>query len=204
MIPNLTIDEEVITAWGKIKLHAIVYHHGYDICSGHYTAGIKMNETWFSVDDTRVSKNVKFTCTPHDSKQSCPYLLIYKKDSDVVTSMTPTITVSDESSRSTSTTAEPISVNMKPKNKKHAVEHIDLDPILIDENSTKNPVNTTVICAHCKNKITITEPKISTIKCTHCNFRSRVSVCDVIDERAKETLVTPESVVDETMNRQNP
>lgn len=88
MIPNLVIDEEVLTAYGKLKLHAIVYHYGTETNNGHYTASVKMNETWFEVDDTRISKkNIQFNYTPTD--QCCPYLLIYK-NSDVLTSMTPT------------------------------------------------------------------------------------------------------------------
>ena len=135
MIPNLQIDEEVLTPWAKLTLHAIVYHSG-NANSGHYTAGIKMNETWFLVDDKFVSNKVKFTCTPRDS--STPYLLIYKKSSDVVTYMTSINDVSYENTSSSPTT-ETISMDLKPKNNGCMSEFTDLNPIYL---SVKKHINT--------------------------------------------------------------
>lgn len=174
MVPNFTIDREVSSAWGKLKLHAIVYHHGNSATSRHYTAGIKLNETWFYVDDKDVSKNkVRFSCKSNDSNGFCPYLLIYQKDSNMVPSFTHTI--SDENIPCTSTTTtEPISVHFKRKRN----EHIDVDSMLLGSCSKKS-VNTTpvtdVTCANCKKRITLPESKLKTITYTYCNATTRVS-----------------------------
>ena len=83
IIPNLIIDEE-ISLWGNtMTLHAIVYHEGEQSNSGHYTSGVKMNNTWFMISDLVVLNQQKLTCSERDS--SVPYILIYKKRSDVIT-----------------------------------------------------------------------------------------------------------------------
>ena len=76
-----------------------------------------MNENWFYVNDTNVSKNnvrLKFTFSSADSTQCSPYLLIYKKCQDIVPSLSNTI--SDEDIQCTSSNiSEPISVHLKRK-----------------------------------------------------------------------------------------
>ena len=62
-------------------MHAIIYNHSNNTCSGHYTSAVKCNEEWFSVDDEHIS-DVRFTCKVKDFIE--PYLLIYKKKSNAM------------------------------------------------------------------------------------------------------------------------
>ena len=83
LVPNLQIELEIENILlGTLTLHAIVYHHGNTPRSGHYTSAVKYNNTWFLVDDQRISNVVRFTCTMDD--YMVPYLLIYKKKTGAV------------------------------------------------------------------------------------------------------------------------
>ena len=54
MIPTLRIDEE-ISLWGNtMTLHAIIYHVGQQANSGHYTSSVRVNDTWFLINDSTV------------------------------------------------------------------------------------------------------------------------------------------------------
>ena len=82
VIPTLNIDEE-ISFWGNtMVLCGIIYHEGEQSGCGHYTSGVKINNSWFLISDTIVSSKQKLTCTRGDT--SVPYILIYKKRNDVV------------------------------------------------------------------------------------------------------------------------
>ena len=51
VIPNLNIDEE-ISLWGNTMiLSGIIYNEGEQSVSGHYTSGVKMNNSWFLISD---------------------------------------------------------------------------------------------------------------------------------------------------------
>ena len=79
-IPNLDVDSEVDSPWGKLSLHSIIYHHGESATSGHYTTAIKSNSTWYSVDDHRVSIcDIKLSFSSWDRNASSPYLVVYKR-----------------------------------------------------------------------------------------------------------------------------
>ena len=55
-IPNLIIDQE-ISVWGiRMVLSDVIYHEGEQSHCGHYTSGVNVNNTWFLVSDTRISR----------------------------------------------------------------------------------------------------------------------------------------------------
>lgn len=54
-------------------MHAIIYNHSNNTCSGHYISAVKYNETWFFVDAESIS-DVSFSSKINDLIE--PYLLI--------------------------------------------------------------------------------------------------------------------------------
>ena len=67
LVPNLQIELEIENILlGTLTWHAIVYHHGNTPRSGQYTSAVKYNDTWFLVEDQRISNEVRFTCTMND------------------------------------------------------------------------------------------------------------------------------------------
>ena len=41
--------------WGnRMALSDIIYHKGEQSHSGHYTIGVKVNNSWFLIGDTRI------------------------------------------------------------------------------------------------------------------------------------------------------
>ena len=63
----------------QYSLQGIIWHHGSNVDSGHYTSMIKHNDTFYHISDAENlnSYDVKFHCTSDD--QSVPYLLFYTK-----------------------------------------------------------------------------------------------------------------------------
>ena len=59
--PNLIIDQE-ITIRNHYKLKAIIWHHGQNLNSGHYTAMVKQrDQSWIHISDTKVINDIKVT-----------------------------------------------------------------------------------------------------------------------------------------------
>ena len=77
--PDLVIDQE-ITCIDKYKLKAIIWHHGTEIQSGHYTVMIKQsNNQWIHISDANTHDYpVKFSCSKNDTM--VPYICFYTKD----------------------------------------------------------------------------------------------------------------------------
>ena len=87
---NLNIETKIENVLlGTLDLQAIIFHHGDAANSGHYTANVKYGESWYSVNDHRVTpiQNDSFYCSVNDD--IVPYLLIYNKSNkeSVSTSM---------------------------------------------------------------------------------------------------------------------
>ena len=69
VIPNLRIDKE-ISLWGnRMVLSGVIYHEGEQSHCGHYTSGVKVDNTWFLISDTRILRQRKLQCS---SKNSVP------------------------------------------------------------------------------------------------------------------------------------
>ena len=95
IVPNLNIDES-LSLYGKtLNLSAIIYHDGPNTASGHYTSSIKINETWFTINDTKVSEGAKFFCL--STEITTPYLLIYKIEASVTNAIRNNFTTTSES-----------------------------------------------------------------------------------------------------------
>ncbi|MCH2406271.1 MAG: ubiquitin carboxyl-terminal hydrolase, partial [Nitrosopumilus sp.] len=87
VIPNLTVDEDLHLFGQYWTLHGIIYHQGEQAISGHYTCGINVNDTWYTISDTRVEpqqNKIRLSCRQYNRDSSVPYILIYKKRNDVV------------------------------------------------------------------------------------------------------------------------
>ena len=79
IIPNMNLDE-TLSLFGKtLTLHGIIYHSGPNTNSGHYTSAVRLNDTWYTINDERISEGVKLYCVSTDT--TVPYILIYKSDS---------------------------------------------------------------------------------------------------------------------------
>ncbi len=75
IFPNLIVDPQI----DQYSLQGIIWHHGSNVDSGHYTSMIKHNTNWYHIsDDNLNSYEPKFQCTSNE--QSVPYLLFYTKN----------------------------------------------------------------------------------------------------------------------------
>ena len=77
IFPNLIVNQEI----DQYSLQGIIWHHGSNVDSGHYTSMIKHNDTFYHISDADELNNYpvdKFHCTSDD--QSVPYLLFYTKN----------------------------------------------------------------------------------------------------------------------------
>ena len=62
LIPNLSIDEEIVL-WGNIMvLSGVIYHEGQQSDRGHYTSEVQMDNTWFFISNLTVLRQKKFQC----------------------------------------------------------------------------------------------------------------------------------------------
>lgn len=77
--PDLIIDQE-ITCIDQYILKAIIWHHGEDVQSGHYTVMIKqINDQWIHISDANTNHySVKFSCSRDDTM--VPYLCFYTEN----------------------------------------------------------------------------------------------------------------------------
>ncbi len=63
----------------KYKLSGIIMHHGMSINGGHYTAYVKVNNTWYHCNDSSVTKEENFNLSDSQIKNNC-CLLLYEKE----------------------------------------------------------------------------------------------------------------------------
>ena len=75
--PSIEIEKD-ISVFEDYSLQGIIWHHGENLNSGHYTATVKHNENWYHISDNKVSYDVKFSCNAGDDM--VPYLLFYSKN----------------------------------------------------------------------------------------------------------------------------
>ena len=86
-IPNLSIDEE-ISLWVSLSVSlsnftftsGVIYHEGEQFQCGHYTSEDNLDNTWFWISHTRISRQQKLQCSSRDV--GVPYILIYEKKSN--------------------------------------------------------------------------------------------------------------------------
>ena len=94
ILPNLEVDNK-INIFEDYYLQGIIWHHGHTIASGHYTSMVKHNESWYHMNDHHeinvYPNDIVFECKKGEER--VPYLLIYKKGTDLQT--TTSITVND-------------------------------------------------------------------------------------------------------------
>ena len=77
VVPNLSIDEEILF-WGNgMVLFAVIYHEGEQSYCGHYTSWIKVVNTGFFISDARILSQGKLQCSSKDI--SVPYILICER-----------------------------------------------------------------------------------------------------------------------------
>ena len=77
-----------------MALSGIIYHEGEQSHCGHYTSGVKVNNTWFLISDTRILRKQKLLCSSKDS--SVPYILIYEKITKFLTALPNSLNVTAE------------------------------------------------------------------------------------------------------------
>ena len=76
--PSLSIDQELTDFGLSLELYGIIYHIGNTIQSGHYTCSVKVDATWYFINDSIVhQKHPKLSCFLNET--TVPYILMYKK-----------------------------------------------------------------------------------------------------------------------------
>ena len=84
VVPNLIIDEEIVLWGNAMVLSGVIYHKGQQSDHGYYTSGVEINNTWFSISDTRVLRQKKCQCNPRDVSVSVPNILIFERRNNLV------------------------------------------------------------------------------------------------------------------------
>ena len=87
-----------------MSLSGIVYHEGEQSHSGHYTSGVKINDSWVLISDSIVLRQHNLSCTKRDA--SVPYILIYKKRNDFVRCFSTSLNDKSESGSITQVSTE--------------------------------------------------------------------------------------------------
>ena len=77
VVPNLGIDEEISVRGNRIVLASVIYHEGVHSHLGHYSSGVKVDNTWILISDTTILRQRKLQCSSKDI--SVPYILIYER-----------------------------------------------------------------------------------------------------------------------------
>ena len=85
IFPNILIDQE-ITRYECFKLQGIIWHHGDNWDSGHYTADVKVDDVWYSTNDTVINEGATFECNSNSTIS--PYIIVYKKRNNRVVPFT--------------------------------------------------------------------------------------------------------------------
>ena len=76
VIPSVIIDNE-IRVFDDLTLQGIIWHHGYNANTGHYTSSVIADYRWFSISDTDVHEGQRFHFSLNN--YTVPYILVYKK-----------------------------------------------------------------------------------------------------------------------------
>ena len=66
VVANLSIHVEILLWRNRIALSGIIYHEGEQFHCGYYTSGAKVNNTWFLISDSRISRKQKLLCSSKD------------------------------------------------------------------------------------------------------------------------------------------
>lgn len=77
VVPNLSIDEEILFLGNGMVLSAVIYHEGEQSYCGLYTSWIKVVNTGFFISDARILSQWKLQCSSKDI--GVPYILIYER-----------------------------------------------------------------------------------------------------------------------------
>ena len=77
-----------------MALSGIAYHEGQQSHCRYYTSGVKVNNTWFWISDTRILRTEKLLCRSKDT--SVPYILIYEKITKFLTALPNSLNVTAE------------------------------------------------------------------------------------------------------------
>merc|ERR1712226_1699637 len=96
LFPNLVVEEHL----DNYTLQAIIWHHGFNMDSGHYTSMIRHNGNMYHLSDAQNVNcyDVRYGCTSND--YMVPYMLFYTKNDASITDIplnvqTPNLTCSD-------------------------------------------------------------------------------------------------------------
>ena len=109
VIPSLCIDEEITIFGSTMTLDGVIYHEGNQPNSGHYVSGVKVNERWFLISDSNVSCQLIDLSAQISSR--VPYMLLYKKKSNMITHTPVTIRNNLDNSVSNTVEAENVSTS---------------------------------------------------------------------------------------------
>ena len=85
VVPNLSNDKEISVLGNRMVLSGVIYHEGEQSHCGHYSWGVKVNNTWFLISDTRILRKQKLLCSSKDI--SIPYVLTYEKIANLLTAL---------------------------------------------------------------------------------------------------------------------
>ena len=69
--------EQEIRRYDCFDLQGIIWHHGSTCNTGHYTADVKVDNIWYSANDTCVKESATFECKSDGNV--APYIVVYKK-----------------------------------------------------------------------------------------------------------------------------
>ena len=95
VIPNF--DDGISLSENTMLLSGTIYHEGEQSDCGHHTSGVKLENTWFLISDTRaeILKQQKFQCNSRDMSVSC--ILIYDWRNNFLTASPDSLMVLQES-----------------------------------------------------------------------------------------------------------
>ena len=83
VVPNLSIDKEILLWGNRMVLSHVNYHEGEQSCCEHYASEVKVDNTWFLISDARISLQQKRKCSSKNISVS--YILIYKRITNFLT-----------------------------------------------------------------------------------------------------------------------
>merc|ERR1712079_774953 len=106
------------------ELCGIVWHSGITANSGHYYSNVQINGRWFLTNDTEVIPGLK-QYDPNSLSKEAPYILVYKKQNNIVVPVSQT---SATTSYTISSTANPDSEHdLIPAKKRKPESCIDFE-----------------------------------------------------------------------------
>ena len=66
VVPNLRIEDEILLSGNRMVQFDIIYHDEEQSQCGHSTSGVKANNTWLLISDTRILSKQKLLCSSKD------------------------------------------------------------------------------------------------------------------------------------------